>query len=396
LFSGGSRVANHAPFAFQHHAHLPRIDEPGWVDQLNRLIAAWKIDHIFPAYDDVLLALARSHETVEAKVLTSPLATCEIARSKTRTYQRLAAAVPVPETYASVNDVPAYPVFVKPDRGQGSERSTLVRSRHALLAQMEEHADLIVLEHLPGREYTVDCFSDRDRGVLFVGGRERLRTKAGIAMTSRTVNSPVLEQYARAIAERLEFHGPWFFQAKEDETGKPKVLEVAPRIAGTSAANRARGVNLPLLTLYEAARLPFEIAPLDTPITIDRALTNRYATQLFYSTVYLDLDDTLLFDGKVHLQVIRFVFQCINRRIPVVLLTRHRGDLDATLRRHRIANLFDRVIRIDGRDAKAAVIRENDAILIDDSFRERRAVAAACGIPTFDLSMLELLLDDKS
>lgn len=36
------------------------------------------------------------------------------------------------------------------------------------------------------------------------------------------------------------------------------------------------------------------------------------------------------------------------------------------------------------------------AIFIDDSFAERREVAEACGIPTFDLSMLELLLDDRA
>ena len=36
---------------------------------------------------------------------------------------------------------------------------------------------------------------------------------------------------------------------------------------------------------------------------------------------------------------------------------------------------------------------EGDAIFIDDSFAERRRVKEACGIPVFDVDMVESLLD---
>ena len=42
------------------------------------------------------------------------------------------------------------------------------------------------MEYLPGRELTVDCFSDRERGVLFARARPRERTRAGISMATRT------------------------------------------------------------------------------------------------------------------------------------------------------------------------------------------------------------------
>jgi len=45
---------------------------------------------------------------------------------------------------------------------------------------------------------------------------------------------------------------------------------------------------------------------------------------------------------------------------------------------------------------KAECIRERDAIFVDDSFRERTAVSEKLGIPSFDCSMIEMLLDYRN
>ena len=33
------------------------------------------------------------------------------------------------------------------------------------------------MDYLPGKEYTVDCFSHRTHGLMFCSGRERVRVK---------------------------------------------------------------------------------------------------------------------------------------------------------------------------------------------------------------------------
>jgi len=71
------------------------------------------------------------------------------------------------------------------------------------------------MEYLEGDEYTVDCFSDREKGLLFCGGRQRIRTKSGISMNSRPIQNKVFKEYAEAISKRLFFNGPWFFQIKK-------------------------------------------------------------------------------------------------------------------------------------------------------------------------------------
>ncbi|GAW66660.1 carbamoylphosphate synthase large subunit short form [Geoanaerobacter pelophilus] len=397
LFSAGTAVSNHAPYVFARHATIRSIFESGWIGDLNRVIAEFAIDYIFPAYDDVIVALAENAAKIQARIVTSPLDTCLVARSKSRTYNRLADAVPTPALYAGPESVSSYPVFVKPDQGQGAQDTHRADSPQQLLRLLQERPGRIALEYLPGREYTVDCFSDREAGLLFCSGRERVRMKSGIAMSSRvSKEQEIFAEYAAKIASRLAFHGAWFFQLKEDREGVLKLLEVAPRIAGTMALHRVLGVNFPLLSLYEQERMPLTIMTNGGEVEIDRSLVNRYRHDVDFSTAYVDLDDTLILNHRVNLQVVAFIYQCLNNGKKVVLLTKHEDDLAATLARHRLTGLFCEIVHLKKSDAKADFIREGDAILIDDSFSERKAATERLGIKTFDCSMLEMLMDGRS
>lgn len=395
LFSAGSNVSTHAPYVFQHHSFLPTIHEKNWLERLNSVVADLKIDYIFPAFDDVLLALAENAKQIHCPVVTSPLETCRTARSKSATYKYLRGHVPTPQIYPDSKDVQEFPVFLKPDMGQGSQRVRLVRDPEDLENAVAEFSDRIIVEYLPGEEYTVDCFSDRDQGLLFWNARNRRRTKAGIAMDSEPVSLPEAEVFARGISNRLTFHGAWFFQVKRDRNGCLKLLEVAPRIAGTSGVCRAMGINLPLLSLYEARRIPVKLPPPQGPVTLDRSLANRYRLNLDYRTIYIDFDDTIVVRGRVNPELMRLFFQALNHGVRLVLLTRHAESLPDLLRKYRLHNLFDEVIQLGPDDPKSAAIRDPKAIFIDDSFRERDEVRRATGIPVFDVSAIEALIDER-
>jgi hypothetical protein len=396
LAGAGSEHDRHGPFAYRHWRTVPDVGAPGWIEGLNAVIAELAIDVVFPGHDDVLLALARHRHEIDAGVVTSPLRTCEVTRSKRATYELLGDVVPAPHVYDDPAEIAEFPVFAKPDRSQGSQGAVAVADRSALTAALAGGSDL-VMELLPGREHTVDCFSDRDRGLLFARARARERTRAGISMATRTeATSERIERHAQAIAGRLELHGAWFFQLREDRHGEPRLLEVAPRVAGTSALHRVLGVNFALLALYEHLRMPVTVAPNDIEIRLDRALVNRYAHDLEYGHVYVDLDDTLLVGDAVNTRLVALLYQCLNAGRRLVLITRHARSVEETLRRFRLGELWDDVVHITDAEAeKAAYISEPDAILIDDSFRERRVAHERLGIATFDSSMIELLLDDR-
>lgn len=395
LFSAGAGVSNHAPYVFARHSIVPSVHEAGWLDALQEVVSAYRITHIFPAHDDALLALMENTDRLSAKVVTSPLKTCRITRSKSATMSHLRATVPTPKCFAQAKDVTEFPVFLKPDRGQASLDTVVARNTEELHGLLLQDPYRIVLEYLPGPEYTIDCFSDRELGLLYAGARERKRIKSGIATDSVSVDDPQLADYASRINAALELYGAWFFQVKADREGVLKIMEVAPRIAGTSAVSRARGVNLPLLSLYEAERIPVTTLPAHSSVEVDRALVNRYRHSLSYRTLYVDLDDTLVIHGKVNVELMKLLYQAINSGVRLVLLTRHSGELQGRLARHKLGGLFDEVIQLRDGESKADFIQGKEAILIDDSFAERRAVHQQLGIPVIDPSMVEMLFDER-
>lgn len=393
LFGAGQDVSNPARFVYPAYHVLPSISEHGWVDALIVLCQSLGIDYIFPAYDDVIVALSRETERLPAKVISSPSMACEITRSKSDTYRLLGGIVRVPHLYASVNEVSSYPVFVKPDRGQGSFGITRADSKEELVAALQTVRDPIVCEYLPGEEYTIDCFSDRERGVLFAGARSRRRTRNGISVNTLTEVLPEAALMANLIGGKLALRGAWFFQLKRAQDGQLTLLEVAPRIAGAMAAHRVAGINFPLLSIFEAERLPLSLRPLECVVELDRALGNRYRHSIIYDTLYIDLDDTLLVNDRINILAVKLLFQCINNGKKVVLLTRHRGDLSQTLTKYRLSGLFDEIIHLGEAGKKSAHIKGDTAIFVDDSFAERMDVAECCNIPTFDCSMIELLTE---
>lgn len=393
LFGAGQDISNPARFVYPAYHVLPAISEPGWVDALIALCRSLHIDYIFPAYDDVIVALSREAEKLPAKVISSPSRACEITRSKSETYRALDGIVRVPRLYASAEEVDSYPVFVKPDRGQGSFGIARVDDKEALVAALRAIRDPIICEFLPGEEYTVDCFSDREKGVLFAGARSRRRTRNGISVNTLTEALPEATVMAKLIGRELGLHGAWFFQLKRARDGQLALLEIAPRIAGAMAAHRVAGINFPLLSIFEAERLPLSVHPLKGVVELDRALGNRYRHSIEFATLYIDLDDTLLVNDRINILAVKLLFQCINNGKKVVLLTRHRGDLDRTLAKHRLSGLFDEIIHLGEAEKKSSHIKDDAAIFVDDSFAERMDVAERCNIPTFDCSMIELLTE---
>ena len=79
-------------------------------------------------------------------------------------------------------------------------------------------------------------------------------------MDTAAATNPDFETLAGRINEALEMRGAWFFQVKENSQRKLVLLEIAPRIAGSMGLVRNQGVNLPLLSLYDAADLDVVIS----------------------------------------------------------------------------------------------------------------------------------------
>jgi len=385
---------------------LPYVNESPFLNEFCKLLKKLKINFVFPAHDTVGLFLAKHQHELPCKVLISPLETCQICRNKQKTYTYFNKLLPVPYVFKNPDDVSLFPVFLKPKIGEGAKGVFIAESKKELEGILENKKGLLILEYLPGKEYTIDCFTNYEGKLNFVGARERIRVSHGISVDTRVMDKTKFIPFAEIINTHLKLQGAWFFQMKERRNGELALLEIAPRISGGMGLFRNRGVNLPLLTVYDALHIPVEIVEQSFPNEMQRCLSN-YFTQgsipfirrsnkranYFYDHVYIDYDDCLVINGRLNHLLILFLLQCKRANIPITVLTRHKGPYEISLQAFGLDKLIDRFIELLDNEKKSDFISGKKPIFIDDSFRERKEVHDALQIPVFGLDMVEGLID---
>jgi carbamoyl-phosphate synthase large subunit len=102
---------------------------------------------------------------------------------------------------------------------------------------------LLLMDYLPGKEYTVDCLSDMGK-MIYAVPRTRDTVKGGISFTATTVNHPGIIEHCRKMINLFKVHGPCGFQFKEDKDGKAKIIECNPRIQGGSILAVRAGADI--------------------------------------------------------------------------------------------------------------------------------------------------------
>lgn len=395
---GGSSVDDHGRFVYENYVgNLPFFDDIGFKDGLLKVISRFSIDAIYPAMDAVAAKLKELESELPCGVVGSSVEATSVCASKIETYRKLESLIPLPKYSVCVDQISEYPVFVKPDRGYGSRNQIIASSRDELDVFLNRNRGLgfVFCEVLPGVEFTVDCFSDKNGVVMFAKPRLRSRISNGISVNTVECHeyADLMAEFAKRISQVLALRGAWFFQMKLGDDGSPRLLEVAARLGGSSSLFRMKGVNFAALTLYDHFGVEVSISENDYKIELDRALSSRYKVDLSYRTVYIDYDDCIVREGEVNTVALAFVFKSISLGRKVVLITRHQGDLAASLHEHRIGEVFDEIIHIrSASDRKSSYIAERDAIFVDDSYSEREDVRSSTGIPVFSPEMVEALI----
>lgn len=393
---GIAPTRGHNEFNFKNYTFgFPQISDPSFDEKFQNFIEEHQIDVVFPTNDACVVYFSKNKDKFSAKIVNSDLESAIICNDKRRTYNTFMDCDFCPIVFTTNNI--EYPCFVKPADGEGAIGARIVKSPEEL--PHEQLNDLVVLEYLPGEEMTVDCISDRHHNLIKVLPRKREKVFSGMSVYGSTVlpDKEVL-LIANTINARLKLSGLWYFQIKKSDSGVYKLLEISMRCAGTMCQTRARGYNLPLLSVYTALGKDIEALDNTYAVTIDRTLFARYKTDLFYNTVYIDYDGTIVVKGEICLAVIRFLYQCKNNGKRIVMISRHNEDHENTLEEDMINNciskeLFDDIICLSFTDEKSSVIKDKESIFIDNSFFERKKVAEQIRIPVFGVENLDVLQD---
>lgn len=397
---GASSKDDHGSYVFKNYiGSMPFINDCNFFNRLNEIIVEHNIDIIIPTHDDVVLKLAKASDIIKAKIAIPGLEQSIVCRSKIKTYQLFNDYPFCPKVYGNIEDIKEFPIFAKPDAGQGSKGSMKIDESNITQLNRNLLNDYVLSEYLPGEEITVDCFTD-NKGVLrFVGPRKRERVFSGISVRSSTIAlSDEVENVANIISSKMQMNGLWYFQLKKDKFDNYKLLEISVRTSGTMNLYRGLGVNFPLLTIYNLLGYNIDIITNDNYLEVDRSLFNRYKHNIEFEKIYIDFDDTITKQDLVNPEVMFFLYNAKNNHKTIHLITKHEYNLDETLDRLKIhKGLFDEIIHLRKTESKYEYIKNAEkSIFIDNAFAERLQVKNQMNIPVFDVNAIPILINWKN
>lgn len=110
--------------------------------------------------------------------------------------------------------------------------------------------ELLVMEYLPGHEYSVDCLAQE--GTLMVALARRKEKGSGNGQT--IVQIVEIEETCGRIAALYRLDGIFNVQFREDAQGELRLLEVNARMSGGIAMACLAGPNLPYLSVVARRR----------------------------------------------------------------------------------------------------------------------------------------------
>jgi adenine/guanine phosphoribosyltransferase-like PRPP-binding protein len=232
-------------------------------------VQAKEIQCLVPGHEQGLLTLntARFAELGCRVFQAAPTQYISHLHSKDWVYHQVKDAVPLPEFHV-VKDVNELTQAVEYLRAK--DRSPCIKPTHSVYGLgfyqltateqakhsqyqsvsqwLERHAIVgrfptqLVMEYLPGQEYSVDIAA-RNGAVLALVIRQK-PLKVG---PQKIVQREDLCHHVEVLVKRFQLNGLINIQFKEDRLGQPKLLEINPRASGGIGMSCQAGVNLPAI-----------------------------------------------------------------------------------------------------------------------------------------------------
>lgn len=109
-----------------------------------------------------------------------------------------------------------------------------------MLGEQKGHSDWMVMEFMPGSEFSVDCLAWDGRLVTAIAREKRSPSNHGQII----VDDPQITDYCQQLAAIFGMQGVFNAQFKRDVCGALRVLEINPRFSGGMGMSLFGGVNL--------------------------------------------------------------------------------------------------------------------------------------------------------
>ena len=241
--------------AGQLHAHqfetMERLsDRVAYNSSLQDLLTKWNIDVLIPTVHEELFYVRDAKGDHPSAMFLSSQEALRLGDDKHALYEW--ASTHVPEYIGGwqlLSDelrLEGNELFLKPVQGRGARGCRVItRDEAAFLREHEgENAsNWLLMEVLPGTEWSVDTYIAHDGTFVYVVPRERLALTGGISIKGKTVRHEQVISQTKDLLSREEFRGPVQVQWKADKNSNPKLVEINPRLSGGLMITKAAGAD---------------------------------------------------------------------------------------------------------------------------------------------------------
>ncbi|MFM7764346.1 MAG: ATP-grasp domain-containing protein [Sphingomonadales bacterium] len=270
-----------------HFYQIPKASDSGFIDHIYRICDEQKVDVLLPLVTRELEVLAPNKERfleIGTRIVVSDAQQLHAANDKLQLMQSLKqAGIPVAEFYTATSaseiaehahklGYPNKKVCIKPalsngsrgmrilDAGAGSFEAFFEQkpgNTHTTLESIlqlfgeKPLPTMLVMEFLPGEEYTADALLDNGEPLLLLP-RKRIAMNNGISVAGVFEENREIMEYATRVFRCMKLHGPNGLQVKRGEDGKFYILEINPRLQGSTTTAMGMGINLPVLAVKQA------------------------------------------------------------------------------------------------------------------------------------------------
>lgn len=238
---------------------------------IERELNARDYEMLLPVNEDTVATVLK-HRSLFEEHTTVPFPSYEkllTGLNKRRTVQAARAAdVPQPDTLfyeqssiEAVGETLGYPVVVKPERGSSGSGVTVCES----FGELEEvsgrtadrHGPVLFQEYIPnGGERGVYTLYDDTNEMIGLTVQQRLRTRppeGGPSTYRETIGDAAAVEHADRLLSSLDWEGLAMAEFRIDaRTGRPKLIDLNPRLWEGLALSTYAGVDFPYL-LYQVA-----------------------------------------------------------------------------------------------------------------------------------------------
>lgn len=259
---------------------VPSASSPNYINEVLRVCEEEKVDVLIPGISQELPRLQKrklEFEAIGTKVSISDGDGLIIANDKIALYEFMKANdFKIPEyriaksydEFIKACDSIGYPnkgICVKIKDGSGSRGIRIIdptKSRFdifigekpnsmfttyedmlSILGEAKEFPELMIMDYLPGMEYSVDLLADHGK-TLYIVGRESNIINASIPQEATLSYNKEAYSLSERIVDSLKLDGNVDLDFKFDGNGHLQLMEINPRLAATLSIIAAGGVNL--------------------------------------------------------------------------------------------------------------------------------------------------------